>query len=192
MVAAGLYEDPDDFLPDKVGSEFSFDTYNNKAERYYLRIADYALNLVQRVKQVNERHGTHYEVRIGIHIGPIVAGVIGKRKFAYDVWGGMYLREFALALTTLLDTVNVSSRMESTGKNGCVQVSDRAYQLMKDHYQFEDRGLTYVKGKGDMKTYLLQGRRSIMDVQVASRRRSMDMGMKRSNSKMMNKMPENE
>lgn len=91
MCAAGLYEDNHDRR----------DTYSNAADismldldtdqtsKYFVRTADFALNLLQRLEQVNEKHGSHYEARIGIHIGPIVAGVIGKNKFAYDVWGGI-------------------------------------------------------------------------------------------------------
>lgn len=77
-------------------------------------------------------------VRVGIHMGPIVAGVIGKKKFTYDVWG---------------DVVNVASRMESTGIPGHIQVTDRIYDLMHQEYKFEERGEIEVKGKGKMKTY---------------------------------------
>jgi class 3 adenylate cyclase len=77
-----------------------------------------------------------------LDIGPVTAGVIGKRKFAYDLWG---------------DTVNTASRMESHGVPGRVQVTERAYQRLRDRYRFEPRGAIEVKGKGTMSPYLLIG-----------------------------------
>jgi adenylate cyclase len=82
------------------------------------------------------------QLRIGIDIGPVVAGVIGRSKFIYDLWG---------------DTVNTASRMESHGIPGSIQVTERAYQRLAPRYQFEDRGDIDVKGKGRMRTYLLTG-----------------------------------
>ena len=79
-------------------------------------------------------------IRVGIHMGPIVAGVIGKKKFTYDVWG---------------DVVNVASRMESTGVPGHIQVTEKIYDIMREDYKFEERGEIEVKGKGKMKTYFL-------------------------------------
>jgi class 3 adenylate cyclase len=83
-------------------------------------------------------------IRVGIHMGPIVAGVIGKKKFTYDVWG---------------DVVNVASRMESTGIPGQIQVTEKVYEIMKDDYKFEERGEIEVKGKGKMKTYFMLSRK---------------------------------
>jgi class 3 adenylate cyclase len=82
-------------------------------------------------------------IRIGIDTGPVVAGVIGRSKFAYDLWG---------------DTVNTASRMESHGVTGCIQVTARAYERLKDGYRFERRGPIPVKGKGEMITYFLVAR----------------------------------
>jgi PAS domain S-box-containing protein len=84
------------------------------------------------------------ELRVGMDSGPVVAGVIGKRKFSYDIWG---------------DTVNVASRMESAGLPNHIQVTERLRDRLADSYQFEHRGLIPVKGKGEMETYFLKGRR---------------------------------
>ncbi len=76
-----------------------------------------------------------------ISTGTVVAGVIGLKKFAYDLWG---------------DTVNIASRMESHGIAGSIQVCEASYQLLKDKYLLEKRGLIQVKGKGEMMTYILK------------------------------------
>jgi len=84
------------------------------------------------------------KVRIGIHTGPVVAGVIGTRKFSYDLWG---------------DTVNTASRMESHGVAGQIQVSQATYEWLQDDYLFEKRGMIQIKGKGELMTYFLAGRK---------------------------------
>ncbi|CAN5838456.1 hypothetical protein BH23CHL8_BH23CHL8_15770 [soil metagenome] len=83
-------------------------------------------------------------LRVGLHSGPVVAGVIGRRKFAYDLWG---------------DAVNVASRMESQGLPDHIQVSLDTWQLLQQHYRFRYRGTIDVRGRGEMATYLLLGRR---------------------------------
>ena len=79
-------------------------------------------------------------IRIGLNTGPIVAGVVGTKKFAYDIWG---------------DSVNVASRMESTSEAGKINVSESTYDLIKDVYHCEYRGEINVKNKGMMKMYFV-------------------------------------
>jgi urea transport system substrate-binding protein len=102
-----------------------------------------ALDMLDEVARFHDQTGEPLNMRIGINTGPVVAGVIGTNKFIYDLWG---------------DTVNVASRMESQGVAGGIQVTAATYQHLKDKYLFEERGVTFVKGKGDMTTYWLTGR----------------------------------
>jgi guanylate cyclase len=83
------------------------------------------------------------QLRIGIDVGPVVAGVIGRTKFIYDLWG---------------DTVNTASRMESHGLPGAVHLTERARVRLDAAFTFEARGVIDVKGKGPMRTFLLTGR----------------------------------
>lgn len=103
-------------------------------------IAELALEMQARLAQLCQDLGLGLAIRIGIDTGPVVAGVIGRHKFSYDLWG---------------DTVNTASRMESTGIAGRIQVTERTYRRLSDRYRFEDRGEIEVKGKGRLRTYLL-------------------------------------
>jgi class 3 adenylate cyclase len=107
-------------------------------------IADMALDIRGIIRQFERPTGEPLSMRIGIHTGPVVAGIIGKKKFIYDMWG---------------DTVNTASRMESNGVKGEIQASTEVYHKLKEAYIFENRGIIDVKGKGKMATYLLIGRK---------------------------------
>lgn len=100
-----------------------------------------ALDMRKAVEDFNRQNDATLSLRIGIHSGPVIAGVIGIRKFIYDLWG---------------DAVNVASRMESTGIAGEIQVTETTYKRHKDQFNFSERGLIKVKGKGEMCTYLLK------------------------------------
>ncbi|MDY7020418.1 MAG: adenylate/guanylate cyclase domain-containing protein [Cyanobacteriota bacterium] len=86
-----------------------------------------------------------FKIRIGINTGSVVAGVIGIKKFSYDLWG---------------DAVNIASRMESSGKSGRIQVTEATYKRLKYRYDLEPRGEISVKGRGNMKTYWLLGKKA--------------------------------
>ena len=108
-------------------------------------IADMALEMQARIAEYCMDTGKTLSIRIGINTGPVIAGIIGTKKFIYDLWG---------------DTVNIASRMESHGIPGSIQVTEATYLRLKSQYLFEDRGMIKVKGKGLMNGYLLLGRRS--------------------------------
>ena len=106
------------------------------------RMARMALHMVEATRQYGQERGLNLQLRIGLNSGPVVAGVIGTSKFIYDLWG---------------DTVNLASRMESTGVPSKIQVTRSVYERLKSNFAFESRGVIQVKGKGEMETWLLQG-----------------------------------
>ena len=108
-------------------------------------VADLALEMMQCVARLNDILDTPIEIRIGIESGPVVAGVIGKKKFAYDLWG---------------ESVNTAARMESHGVIGEIQVGPNAYDLLKDLFEFERRGEIEVKGIGQLEAYLLKRKKA--------------------------------
>ena len=105
-------------------------------------IADMALKMQREIGRFKTPNQQPISLRIGIHTGPVVAGVIGTRKFIYDLWG---------------DTVNITSRMESHGEPGSIQVTDAVYNRLQQRYLFQERGVIDIKGKGLMTTYWLLG-----------------------------------
>jgi len=100
-------------------------------------------SFMDRLKTEREASGLDYwELRIGIHTGPVIAGVVGKNKFAYDIWG---------------DAVNTASRMESSGIPGKVNISGATYQLVKDEFHCTYRGKVQAKNKGEVDMYIVEG-----------------------------------
>ncbi|MBC8042526.1 MAG: hypothetical protein IAF08_03695 [Rhizobacter sp.] len=105
--------------------------------------AQTAIEMQAALARYNQRHGSTLSIRIGIHTGAVVAGVIGKHKLAFDLWG---------------DTVNVASRMESHGTAGRIHVSASTYRQLETTHTFKARGHIEIKGKGAMATYFLIGK----------------------------------
>lgn len=106
-------------------------------------IADMALDMQRAIAHFSETTDRPFQMRIGINSGPVVAGVIGVKKFIYDLWG---------------DTVNTASRMEAYSIPGGIQVTESVYQRLKKRYDLEERGEINIKGKGTMRVYLLRGK----------------------------------
>jgi adenylate cyclase len=109
-------------------------------------LADLALAMRDALAGLIDPKGRAVPVRIGIASGPVVAGVVGTRKFFYDVWG---------------DAVNTASRMESTGEAGKIQVAPKTRELLADRFELEERGVIEVRGKGPMRTWFLIGRNPV-------------------------------
>jgi class 3 adenylate cyclase len=101
-----------------------------------------ALEMRSAMAQFNARYGTSVQIRVGINTGPVIAGVIGRRKFAYDVWG---------------DAVNIAYRLESMGRPDSILVSDSTHDRLKDKFQFESHRTVELKGRGELDVYTLVG-----------------------------------
>jgi urea transport system substrate-binding protein len=114
-------------------------------ESHVEAIAEMALDMQQAITQFTRDDGQPFQLRIGINTGPVVAGVIGMRKFIYDLWG---------------DAVNVAARMESQGQARLIQVTESTKVQLEHQYNFQLRGEIHIKGKGPMTTYWLMGKKS--------------------------------
>ena len=111
-------------------------------------ITQHAINCITAAKQMlsyleerNKEHDIKWSMRVGIHSGPIVSGVVGKKKFSYDLFG---------------DTINTASRMESTGEPGKINISGPTFQLVKDDIDYDYRGKIHAKGKGEIEMYFVK------------------------------------
>lgn len=116
-------------------------------EKHVFHVVEAAFEVMEFINKIKNSINKEYhafEIRIGINTGPIVAGVVGTKKFAYDIWG---------------DTVNVASRMESSSIEGKINVSEHTYELIKDYYECDYRGEIEVKNKGMMKMYFVNGKK---------------------------------
>lgn len=113
-------------------------------EDHAQRMARFALDMLRGLESIPPRHGQRMAFRVGINSGPVVAGVIGRSKYQYDLWG---------------DTVNIASRMESTGEAGKIQISQATYELLKEDLKCVSRGEIPVKGRGEMQTWYVVGNR---------------------------------
>ena len=112
----------------------------NKTKRHAYNAIEFSIDILNLLEQRFNWKGEEIGMRIGINTGPVVAGVIGKHKFIYDLWG---------------DAVNTASRMESYGYKNFIQVTESTYNELKEEYEFSDKGEIEIKGKGRMKTYIL-------------------------------------
>ncbi len=123
------------------------------AVHYMAQLVEYVFGLRDKLANINENSYNNFTLRVGMNVGPVVAGVIGARKPQYDIWG---------------NTVNVASRMDSTGMPNYTQVTEEVYDILKNAqaYEFNCRGKIKVKGKGDMTTYFLTDRRATATMRV--------------------------
>ena len=108
-----------------------------------------AMEIADFVENSKKGNDSDFEIRIGINSGSVVAGIVGTKKFAYDIWG---------------DTVNIASRMESTSEPGRINVSDSTYQQVKDHYKLSFRGEMEIKNRGKLKMYFVENKLELTSV----------------------------
>eukprot|EP00057_Strongylocentrotus_purpuratus_P009849 XP_011664323.1 PREDICTED: adenylate cyclase type 5 isoform X2 [Strongylocentrotus purpuratus] len=126
-----------------AASGLTEETFDKDGNSHVSALADFAFSLMKQLKCVNEHSFNNFKMRIGLNVGPVVSGVIGARKPQYDIWG---------------NTVNVASRMDSTGIPEKIQVTqDMRNILLPMGYRLTERGIVKVKGKGEMLTYFLIG-----------------------------------
>jgi class 3 adenylate cyclase len=107
-------------------------------------VADIGLAMLESVEHAGRHFDEPLQIRIGIHTGPVVAGVIGTQKFIYDIWG---------------ETVNTASRLESHGESGRIAVSGETYRRLHQSHEFEPRGIVNLRGSGPIESWFLQRRR---------------------------------
>ena len=128
------------------------------------RLCHFGLDMISALQKYNTKdRNKKLNLRVGINCGPVVAGVVGTKRFLYDLWG---------------DAVNLASRMESTGVPGKVQTTVHVAELMKDDFSFEKRGIIEVKGKGEMETFFLTGRKKAYEKPRESPRRRLRLNPK--------------
>jgi class 3 adenylate cyclase len=108
-----------------------------------MAVVDVGFAMLEAMDSFNRAHGTQLQIRIGVNSGPVVAGVIGMHKFTYDLWG---------------NTVNVASRMESTGEPGRIHISVNTANLVRNDFKLESRGSIEVKSLGQVETFFVNGR----------------------------------
>lgn len=125
---------------------------NESRSRYSMAIADMAIAMRDQLRDFTI-NGAPLQVRIGIGTGPVVAGVVGKKKFIYDVWG---------------DTVNIASRITGEGAPGMIQCDESTYQRLRDQFEFLPAQVLDLKGKGDTTVYRLAGRKTADEIRPAS------------------------
>jgi adenylate cyclase len=114
---------------------------------------DAALALVRLTEARQMPDGTQVRIRVGVHVGPALAGIIGQKRFLYDLWG---------------DTVNVASRMEAASRPGAVLVTTEVRDLLHAEFDLEECPLTPIKGKGEMRTWIVRGRKPARATPVAA------------------------
>jgi class 3 adenylate cyclase len=116
---------------------------NDGQAKYTAAIADMASAMRDLLRNDFAVNASHLEIRIGIGTGPVIAGVVGKKKFIYDLWG---------------DTVNIASRITSEGVPGMIQCDTTTYRRLRETFEFHEPQTIYLKGKGNMTVYRLVGR----------------------------------
>jgi class 3 adenylate cyclase len=109
------------------------------------QMADFSLEALAALKSQNKQMSRNLEIRIGMHSGTVAAGIIGRKKFAYDLWG---------------DVVNITSRLEGTAEPMKIHVSESVHARLEDSYLFEERGEVELKNRGKLRTYYLVGKKA--------------------------------